>query len=202
MPGKQNASNPAPTGTAEGGTGESALDQLLDQFENAGEGTTEAVAPKADTAALRALKPVVDFAEQAMAKEQASSVQKDLDSAVEFVGQAEELKGIKSDVAIGMLEAYGRNDPGFVKAFAERGENPAAWSTALESGREWVKDTLVEYRNGGGDTVRDDIEAATAAVQGTVTQADDKTGPNAVEMSQMSDVEWENFMEQQMVKSA
>jgi len=193
MPENQTTPDSTQTGQTEGGAGESALDQLLTQFEKAGEGTTEASAPKPDTVALRALKPVVDFAQQAMEKDRTEGVQKDLDSAVEFVSQAEELKGIKSDVAIGMLEAYGRQDPGFVKAFEQRTSDPAAWNKALESGRDWVKEALADYRGGGGNKVRDDIEAATAAVQGTVTQAEPTEGPSAVEMNQMSDVEWDNF---------
>ena len=71
----------------------------------------------------------------------------------------------------------------------------------MSDGRDWVKEAVGGLR-GKGDNVRDDIEAAKAAVDGTTTQSAQTDGPSVAEKVAMTDAQWRNYMEAQEAKAA
>lgn len=203
--------SPADTNTAQTGgqaakPGETALDQLLSQWDQQQGNGTDAAGKAPDTVsgttALQALKPVVEFAQREMSERQTKQVNDDMQAAVEFISEPDDLKGLKGNVAIGMLEAFAREDPSFVKAFEQRQTNPSEWKAGLEKARDWVKDAVTDFKGGGTESVRSDVEAAKAAVQGQTTQAAETEGPNPVELFNMSDQDFEEVLQKERAKVA
>ncbi len=195
---KQSAADDAQPGGAEAASsGESELDTLLKEY---GTDRTPDTKPNGDVGrVIQALKPVVDYAKGRMVKDQNDVVQSDLDDAFKFVTKEEELKGLKSNVVRGFLEAYGIDHPDFATAFQNRSKNPEAWNDALSKGRDWLKEELSGFSKSSD---REDLEAAQAAVTGTTDQVPDaKNGPTPREMFDMSDVAWENFMESELAEA-
>ena len=192
---KQNGADDAQPGGAEAASsGESELGALLKEYET--DRTPEAK-PNGDVArVLQGLKPVVDYAKDRMVKDQNDAVQSDLDNAFKFVTKDEELKGLKSTVVRGFLEAYGIDHPDFATAFQSRGKNPEAWNDALSKGRDWLKEEIAGFSKSSD---REDLEAAQAAVSGTTDQVPNaKDGPSPAEMFDMSDVDWQKFMDREL----
>lgn len=205
MPESPSKTETAQAGSSEAQQGESALDQLLAEWEK--QGTTDSTkaveppSPVSGASALQALKPVVEFAQQEMSQRQADRVTKDIDAAVEFISQPDDLKGLKKSTAIGLLEAYAREDPSFTQAFNKRQAAPQEWKAGLEKAREWVKSTVAELRGQQTD-IRSDVEAAKAAVQGQSNRAAEEPQLDPVEMFNMSDQEFEQIIAKERAKAA
>jgi hypothetical protein len=205
MPESPSQAEGTQAGSSEAQQGESALDQLLSEWEKQGSADTEATKPSgvSGATALKALKPVVDFAQQQMTEKQTEGVTKDIDAAVEFISEPDELKGLKSSTAIGLLEAYAREDPSFTEAFNSRKQSPQEWKAGLEKARDWVKTTVAELRGTEGSTsTRSDVEAAKAAVQGQTNQAADDEQPDPTAMFKMSDDEFGEVLAKERAKAA
>ncbi len=193
----QNAADGAQSGGAEAvASGESELDTLLKEYET---DRTPETKPNGDVGrVVQALQPVVEYARNSMAKDQADAVQGDLDTAFKFVTEQEELKSLKPAVVRGFLEAYGVDHPDFAKAFQNRKAQPEAWNEALGKGRDWLKE---EFSGFSKSDERGDIEAAQAAVTGTTDQVpDSKGGPSPNDMFAMSDTKWASYLESEMEK--
>lgn len=195
---RQNAANSAQPGSVEAATsGETELDTLLREYET---GQKPEPNSNIDVArVLKGLKPVVDYAQNRMAKDQEDVVKGDIDSAFKFVTETEGLKTLEPDDVRGFLEAYSVSHPDFAKAFENRGNNPEGWNAALGKGRDWMTDRFAKF---SGSTERNDIEAATAAVTETTDQVPSgKDGPTAKQMFDMSGVEWESYMDAEIAKA-
>lgn len=195
---RQNAADDAQPGGAEAAaSGESELDTLLKEYET---DRTPETKPNGDVGrVLKGLKPLVDYAQDRMAKDQADAVQGDLDNAFKFVTEQDELKSLKPAVVRGFLEAYGVDHPDFAKAFQNRKAQPEAWNEALGKGRDWLKE---EFSGFSKSDERGDIEAAQAAVTGTTDQVPEaKGGPTPTEMFAMSDMQFENYLDSELAKA-
>jgi hypothetical protein len=196
---RQNAADDAQgaSGTEAAASEESELDTLLKEYET---DRTPEIKPNGDVGrVVAALKPVLDYTRDRMAKDQADAVQGDLDNAFKFVTEQDELKSLKPAVVRGFLEAYGVDHPDFAKAFQNRQKAPEVWNEALVKGRDWLKE---EFAGISKSDERGDIEAAQAAVTGTTDQVPDaKSGPSPTDMFAMSDVQWENFMDSELAKA-
>ncbi|KKN39052.1 hypothetical protein LCGC14_0747420 [marine sediment metagenome] len=195
----QNAADGAQPGGAEAvASGESELDTLLKEYET--DRTPETKPERGDVRqVVKALQPVVEYARNSMAKDQADAVQGDLDTAFKFVTETDGLKTLEPDDVRGFLEAYGANHPDFAKAFENRSKNPEAWTEALGKGRDWMTERFAKFSS---STDRGDIEAAQAAVTGTTDQVpDSKDGPSSADMFAMSDTKWESYMESELDKA-
>ncbi len=195
---KQSAADSTHPGSTEGAaSGESELDTLLKEYET---DRTPEVKPNGDVArVLKGLKPVVDYAQDRMVKDQQDAVKSDIDNAFKFVTETDGLKTLEPDDVRGFLEAYGASRPDFAKAFENRSTNPEAWTAALGKGRDWMTERFAKF---SGSTDRGDIEAATAAVTDTTDQVpDSKGGTTPHQMFAMSGTEWESFMDAEIAKA-
>lgn len=206
MPDSPENTNATQAGASAGKPGETALDQLLAQWDqDTGKGTEADSKPPdaiSGSSALKALKPVVEFAQQEMSERQTKRVNDDIEAAVSFINEDEDLKDLNGDLAIGMLEAFGRRNPDFVKAFEQRQDNPEVWKSGLGKARDWVKEAVGQVRGNGTASVRSDVEAAKAAVQGQTTQAVDEDKQDPVAMFNMSDTDWNALLQQERSKAA
>ncbi len=152
--------------------------------------------PSADVAKFaKAVKPVVDFVKKQEAKEAQAEFDTGLKDIMTFFSEEEKLKEFPDELKRGFLETRAQDDPDFKTAFENRAKNPKAWETARETARV----ALTELVSGlPGSTVRTDVEAAKAAVDGTT---DDKPaseeGPSPVKKMAMSDYEWRQYKEEQ-----
>lgn len=167
------------------------LDNLLAQYD----------APKTPVAQppdLRQLQPVIDFATEELTNRANEKVQTAVSSAVEFVKEADGGDKISDRLARGFLEAKASDDPSFKQAFMNRQNDPTAWQNALTGAKAEFADEI-----GGlpGNTIKSDAEAARAAVAGDVEPDGDQDEPNPMELSQMSEQDFEAFREREIAKT-
>lgn len=207
MPESPTNSNSAQTGAQAAQSGDTALDQLLADWQKQGNSTNADPSQSQSTVSgatvLESLKPVVEFAQNELTNKSAERIQSDMDAAVTFLNEDDSLKGLKGNMAMGMLEAYAREDPTFAKSFEQRGESPLQWREHLEKARDWVKETITDFSGASQESVRDDLEAAKAAVQGQTNRADNTSeGPSAVEMFNMSDTDFEALKAAERAKAS
>lgn len=172
---------------------ESDLDSLLNEFNDGGDKPT----PTPDVSELlKSLKPVVQHAERSMQKEQVDAQKHAVDEAIAAIKQ-DAAKDIDDDIAHGYLMSQHERNPVFRAAYEGRGADPGAWDKALGEAR----DGLVEKM--GVNTVRSDIEAATAAVKGTSQEeaSTDSGEVSVADMFSMSDSEYRTFKETEAAKN-
>ena len=187
---KQNATDDASGGSEAATSGESELDTLLKEYD------TGQSKPSDVSKVVKAFEPVAAYAKSRMEKDQADAVKDDIDQAFKFVTEDEGLKNLKKSHVRGFLEAYGSENPEFARAFHERAEKPEQWNAVLEKGRDWMKEEISGLSKSDD---KQDLEAATAAVSGTADQINsDSTGPSANEMFEMSDTDWQKFMDKEL----
>jgi len=170
--------------------GQSDLDTLLKEFE-----TSET---KPDIGrVLRPLEPVIEFARTEMAGRAKKEVEDDINKALDYSYEAEELKGVPKRFVRGYYEAYASENPDFVQAFTDRGKNPKGWKAALEGARtEMVK----EWKEVPTNTIRTDVEAARAAISGTVQPGEaPKLDPR--KLMKMSGSEYRAMVEEEIAKN-
>lgn len=183
-PKQPNGAN-APSGTAAASpSGSEDLDALLTDFK----GTNEPGKTPDISKLIRGIEPVVRFAEGAKAKEEAAARQKVVDESVAAVKGAEELKDLDGEVVEGFLINRYQKNAEFRAAHDHRAENPDNWTKALAKAQEDLKGKMKALP---GNTVRSDLEAATAAVRGSSTKppADDE-GPSLDDKINMNDQQW------------
>ena len=182
--------------------GSETLDDLLKEYEGNSSREPAAAEGKNDVVrVLKGLQPLVKFAEGELNTKQTETLNKDVADAVSKVkSDVELLKDYPDKFIRGAMEAYAAEDPSFTKAFADRADNPAAWNEALDKGKVWMGNLAKEMP---GNKVRDDIEAAKAAVAGTTdaTAQSDDDGPSVAAMNSMSDVAWAAHMAEEIAKS-
>ena len=185
-----------PSGTTETeSSGESELDAFLKEYEASSKEksrTKPDAKPPDLVKVLQGLQPVVKFASSKMEQEAADTLKKDVDGAIDFLIEPDELTPLPKKWARGFLEVHAIENPTIGAAFENRATDPAAWSTALESTREALLKAIKELP---GDNVKSDVEAATAAVQGTSTESTAEEGPSIAVKAKMSDREWAEYKE-------
>lgn len=172
------------TPRAETGSAGADLDGLLNEFENPNPGTQ----PRAETSVLKALKPVIEFANTEMESRAKTALDNDIKSAVSFVQEDEVAKAIPPKLIRGLLEGHAAEDKTFASAFQNRQADPATWQKKLGEARGAI---LEELKGLPGNTVKSDVEAARAAVSGRSEPVGDKTAPSPVEMMHMSQREFD-----------
>jgi hypothetical protein len=126
------------------------------------------------------LKSVVQFVKGEQERAIAERVQADVNQAV---------KVAKGDLDIDDEEIsdllYGRasRDARFAKAWAQRGDKPEQWDTALKA---FNKDLAARQEARGSQDLKDDREAVLAHVRGESTTAGSRTFPSESEIMAMS----------------
>lgn len=192
--------------SSEGRSGESDLDSLLAEFEQ-GQQRQQRPSQKPATATrptdgnvkqgrpndttLNSLAPVIQFAAGEMTRRAEEELKVDLDNAISFIQEADELKGAPSKLIRGLAEAYAQEDPDFGAAFQNRKADAKAWDRALSNAREWAIETVKEWP---GNTVRSEVEAAVTSARKTSTRQPESEGPSPSKMAKMSDQEWSEYL--------
>jgi len=183
------------------GAGESDLDSLLREFEQDQE--PESGKPDADkhakpkskqpsrAATTDDLGPVIDFARGEMTRRVEEEMKADLNKAMSFLKEADELQSAPDRILRGLAEAYAQEEPNFGKAFQQRKNNPKVWSKALGDARNWIIGAVKEWP---GNNVRSDIEAAVTSARKTSTKQPDPDRPSVSKMAKMSDQEWMEYL--------
>lgn len=178
-------SGDSPSG-AEPGARTSDLDSLLKDFETQ--------KPAED------LKPVLDFVKTEMAAKQQKTLDDDLTAATESLKKHEGLGKVPDKLLRGLMEAHALDDPSFVKAFENRGQDPKGWETALSQGAEFATELLGKIPKDGN--IRSDVEAAAAAVDGTSHEAPRESElPPVEEQMAMSDQAFDKLLQAEIRKS-
>lgn len=180
---------PDTVGTAE----ESELDRLTSEFE-ATIGTDQN-SPAANNYLLglgKAIKPVVDYVTTEAQTKQVAEVEKDVKSAMDFMADGDDYKGISPRFVRGYLEDLAREDQSFKAAFMARRTNPDGWKGALAKAQAAFRSEVDTFR---GTAVKDDVAAATASVRGTSTTGTKGPAFDPIKAEKMSDRDWETFRE-------
>ncbi len=189
---EQNASDAQQqAGPESADSGKSELDSLLKEFDE-----KKPDVAKADV--FRDLAPVAEYAKAQMEKEQRDALKVDVDAAIGFMKEPEELKEFPTKLVRGFLVDRASEDPSFETAFNERGKNPAAWNSALEKARE---DFVTEVKTLPINQVRTEVEAAKATVQGSSTELASIDGPSVAEKIKMSDQRWKAYLDDKEVEA-
>lgn len=179
---------------AEAASQESELDALLGEFDKSAP-DPKPVRQDNSAAILKQVAPVIKFAQTQMAKEEKDSVDTAVGDAVSAFKEADELKGLPEQFVRGFLYDRASTDKSFEEAFKQRGENPQAWTRALDE----AQSAAVEAMKGVPDSkITADVDAAKAAVQGTVTEpSDDSDDPDGrklnKELNKKSDAEFRQY---------
>ena len=177
-------------GTQTGASGDSDFEKLINSFDE----PVKAEQNRADPSirdVLKAIKPVVEFANNEKVTRETEAIDKSINEIVDFMTEPDETKDLPKRFVRGFLAEYSRENPDIQKSYQERTSNPTAWKAVLEQARmELLNDAKALPR----DKVASDVKAAKAAVQGTTQKAvESNDGPSSVEMANMSDHEWEKF---------
>lgn len=192
---QQSASNPSDTGAADSNSADADLDSLMNEW-NQTDAPPPAAAPQPDVGKLlNSLKPVVQYAESSMLKEQQQEQEEFINGAVSFIKEGEGLAGMDGDIVEGYLYSRYNKSADFKTAYDSRGSNPDGWNKALEEAR-----TDFAGRTGKTD-VRSDIEAAKAAVRGSSDAAPSDEGPSAKDLNTMSDTAFAAYKRELAAKS-
>jgi hypothetical protein len=188
-----NTSDGAPSGRTENGSAGTDLDKLLSEFESPNPG----IQPRAEATVLKALKPVIDFADAEMTTRAKAALDGDIAKAVDFV--KEEAKDIPPRLVRGFLEGYAAENQAFRHAFENRHTDPNTWQTKLGEARgEFVK----EIGSLPGNTVKSDVEAARAAIAGRSEPIGDKPELSAAELVAMPQHEFDALWKKQAAANA
>lgn len=170
------------TGNA-AGSGVSDLDRFLTEF-------TESEKPSQPTPGLEkfveVVKPVVEYAESKRREELITAEKKSVQDAVDFVKNDEGLKTVSNRLVKGFLQDRYAEDPSFKTAYDNRSKDPKGWESALNGAKTEFKTELATL---SGNTVRSDVEAATAAVRGSAKVTTEQK-VDAASLMDMSDFEF------------
>lgn len=164
------------------------LNQLLQQFETS-------AAPKATAIdVLKAFQPTIEWVDQQRIAQQTQAVQNDVSSSVKSVKESLKLGDeFPDDLVRGYLYDHANQDKDFAAAWDNRSESPDAWKSQLGKATESFKSIVGKLP---GNSVRTDLEAATAAVRNVSTAP--QPAPSEAEyvrqLRRMSDRELEAHM--------
>ena len=190
------SADPAPNGAADAPpSGTPALDQLLAEFDQPKPGATAA----RPDATLAALKPVIEFASQELQTRRADAVNKAVDDTVGQLLDGEQFKGYPKDLGRAYLELHGAKNPAFSEAFNKRATDPDGWKRAFDSAKGGFQEFVKSLP---GSTVRTDIEAAVASVQGATTAPAPKLDKTPIELGQMNDWDYAAYKKRVLAKQA
>ena len=140
---------------------------------------------------LEKLSPLVEYVETKRAQEVKEGFDKSVNEAVAQIKADDALKSMPDPFVRGYLHDYAQQNPIFDKAFRERGQNPAAWSQALDKARSAAAETM---KGTAEPKVTETLAAARAAVAGdTPTVPNDSDKPDNAKLNSMSDSEFERY---------
>ena len=109
---------------AEASTAESELDKLLKGFDD---GTKPEKPAEPNAMLVKRLEPVIRFAQAKMESDQRDALNADIESAMKFIKEPDELKDVSNMLTRGYVEAYAMHDPTFLSAFNARKADPKQW---------------------------------------------------------------------------
>ena len=171
----------------------SELESLISEYDETA-GAPEPT-PNAEIGKLtKAIQPVVDYVNADRAEKQQKQIKADVKDITGFFSEAEELKDIPDELKRGFIEAHAQDNADFGKAFDNKAENPKAWEAARETARDKFTELVSKLP---GSTVRTDVEAAKAAVDGTTETIPSGEGPSPVQKMRMGPKEWRDYKEEQ-----
>lgn len=181
---RTNGNSPAVAGAEPDSSGQSALDKLLSEYK-AG---TQTPAEPASMAALKALEPVIQFAEGERQSRIKEAFDAEVKSAVDYLTESEEAKAVPARFTRGYLDAYAVENPAFKAAFETRQADPAGWKAALGKCRDAFNEDIKGLT---GNKLRTEVEAARAAAAGQSTQQAAPAGAkSSQELRKMNDREF------------
>ena len=188
--------NERETPAAEVSPGETELDTLLNEFDTADsisksdlQNVVKAIQPVAESIA-----PVVKYVNDEREKRATDAFNKDIEEAVAFLIEPEDLKEIPAEFAQGYLEVHATKHPEFKTAFEGKEKNPSEWQTQLAKARDEFAELAKGIPGATEQTdVRTDVEDAVAAVQGLTETPAEQTGPTIAEKANMSDQKWKEY---------
>lgn len=187
-PSAANGGSPSRAETNSAGTD---LDGLLNEFEAPNPGSQ----PRAETTVLKAIRPVIEFAETEMRTRAKTALDSDIKSAVSFVQEDAAAKAIPPKIVRGFLEGYAADDVSFAAAFQNRQKDPDAWQKQLGKAKGAF---LEEIKGLPGNTVKSDVEAARAAIAGRAEPAGETNLPSPPDMMNMSEREFKTLVQKQI----
>jgi hypothetical protein len=190
----QNSANGGAAPRTDVAPGESELDRLLAEFEAKGKTAT---AQDAVAKVVTTMKPVVQFVEREMQDRQRQALEGDIEGAVKFMTEPEDLKAVPKRLVRGFLEGYGIENQTFAKAFAERKSDPTKWQNELGNARTLFE---AELKQLPGSKVRTDIAAAKAAVAGSSSSSETPTDDEKA-IAKMSDTEFLEFRRKRLAEA-
>lgn len=184
------------TPVAEVSPGETELDKLLNEFDTAetvSKSDLQSVV-KANQAVVKSFAPVVKYVNAEQEKKATDAFNKDIEDAVAFLIEPDDLKEIPADFAQGYLEVHAGKNPEFKSAFEGKEKNPSEWQTQLGKARDAFAG-LVKTLPGSTEQAKDrtDVEDAVAAVQGMTETPAEQVGPTIAEKANMSDQKWKEY---------
>lgn len=176
---------PNPDGTSGGAPGDD-LDTLMSEFDSQTTTTPQAPEPSQGAQQPTGLDEAVAFIHELKAKQAQEDLNKGLGDAVQAIKT--EVGDAHSDQVVeGLLHVFAKENPGVVKAFEERGKNPANWDRTVKALLPKVQEAL------GGRVDRNvsqDREAISAAVRGATTIAPETQAVTAEQIVNMDDKEF------------
>ena len=187
-----------PTAPEASAGGPANLDALLKEFDS------PAAKPESKPASeplgiLKELAPVIRYAKNSLAKEEAAEIDTSIKSAVSFVKEEEALKDTSESLVRKVLNTTVAEDPKLSAAWNSRHADPAGWNAALKVAREMVKQELAPLTE---KRVPSDVLAARAAISGGVsTGPADAKGPTPDQMFRMSERDWADYKRQAVAQA-
>lgn len=184
---KQNGANP-PNGNGDASSNQD-LDALLTEFKGNEPNKTSPDLSKL----LKGIEPVVRFVDEARAEKETAARAKVVEESVAFIKGADELKDFDGEIVEGFLFQRYQKDAAFRSAHDNRDKDPGAWTKALAGAQESLKEKSGKMP---ANTVRSDLEAATAAIKGSSAKPPaDTDGPSLDAKINMSDHQWQQHIE-------
>lgn len=166
------------------------LDTLLKDWSEPDEKQTAVPQPQTVVAQtdvsglLKGLQPLVNYAESSMSKDKANAEKQVSDEAVALIKSDESLKEVDDEFIHDHLIGKYNRDTEFRAAYDNLGSDPAGWKKALEGAQSGLAEKIGALP---GSTLRDDVEAATAAVNGSSPEPAPEPEVSALDMASMSD---------------
>ena len=180
------------------------LDTLLKDWSEPGETPKpaepppQAVVAKSDVSALlKGMQPLVNYAESSMKKEKADAEKTVTDEAVALIKSDETLKDVDDNFVHDHLVGKYNRDTEFRAAYDNLGENPDGWKKALEGAQSGLAETISAL---SGNT-RSDIEAATAAVNGSSPEPAPEPEISPMQKAAMPEHEWQAHKRERLAQS-
>ncbi|KKM27667.1 hypothetical protein LCGC14_1572460 [marine sediment metagenome] len=162
----QTETNERETPAAEVSPGETELDTLLNEFDTADsisksdlQNVVKAIQPVAESIA-----PVVKYVNDEREKRATDAFNKDIEEAVAFLIEPEDLKEIPAEFAQGYLEVHATKHPEFNTAFEGKEKNPSEWQTQLAKAR----DEFAELAKGIPGAPEMSVDYWVKAIQGGI----------------------------------